>query len=601
MCILILLAFLLPTFKGNSQSNRWQQRIEYQIDVIFDASKHQFNGTQLITYFNNSPDTLDQLFFHLYLNAFQPGSSMDLRSSYLIDPDRRVGTRISKLSPEEIGFQKINFLSVNGKEPNFKVEETILEISLDEPILPNSSVKIELKFSAQVPVQIRRNGRDSREGIAYSMAQWYPKLCEYDYQGWHSNPYIAREFYGVWGDFDVNIKIDSNYFVGATGILKEKKNLQNLTSWYFQADNVHDFVWSADPEYREINFERKDGVVLQFLFQPGERTTENWEKLPSIMDEVFNYANKRFGPYPYKKYSFLQGGDGGMEYPMATLITGERNLNSLVGVAVHELMHSWYQMILGTNESLYAWMDEGFTSYASNEILNHLAELKLIDDETSIFIQESSYTGYLNFTKSGYEEPLSTHADHFSTNAAYGIGSYSKGAVFLHQLEYIIGKDFHAQALLKYYDEWKFKHPNINDFIRVFEKSSRMELDWYKEYFINTTHIIDYGITSADQDGKSTSIKLQRIGKMPMPIDVYIVDIEGNTSIYHIPLELMRGAKGKEFNEFEYKVENDWYWVKMNYDLVVPLEKSKIKSIEIDASRRLADVDRSNNVLVITP
>ena len=128
-----------------------------------------------------------------------------------------------------------------------------------------------------------------------------------------------------------------------------------------------------------------------------------------------------------------------------------------------------------------------------------------------------------------------------------------------------------------------------------------MELDWYKEYFVNTIHTIDYGISSADPIENYTSIKLKRIGKMPMPIDIYVLDIEGNTSIYHIPLELMRGSKKKEFNEFEFKVEKDWYWVKMDYDLVIPLEKSKIKSIEIDASRRLADVDRSNNVLVITP
>ena len=595
-----MLSFFL-SLEAFSQSDRWQQKVEYQIEIDFNVNHHQFEGSEKLNYYNNSPDTLYHLFFHLYLNAFQPGSSMDIRSSYLIDPDRRVGSRISKLTPEEIGYQKVNSILVNGEKVQYHVEETILEIRLDKPILPNSISQIELEFSAQVPIQIRRNGRDSREGIAYSMAQWYPKLCEYDYQGWHANPYIAREFYGVWGNYDVKLKIDSSFKVGATGYLREMKKLDHLQLWHFQADNVHDFVWSADPDYRELIFERKDGTSLQFLFQPGEKTTENWEKLPGIMDKVFEYANNRFGSYPYKKYSFLQGGDGGMEYPMATLITGERNLNSLVGVSVHELMHSWYQMVLATNESLYAWMDEGFTSYATNEIMNHLAEIGLIDEEPSIFVQESSYNSYLNFTKTSYEEPLSTHSDHFSTNAAYGIGSYSKGAVLLHQLEYIIGKSIHAASLLNYFDEWKFKHPNLNDFIRIFEKVSQIELDWYKEYFVNSTHTIDYGIVSVDDSSNSTSIKLKRLGKMPMPIDVYVIDIEGNTTIFNIPLELMRGSKQREFEEYEFQTEKDWYWVNPDYELVIPLQKSKIKSVEIDASKRLADVDRTNNLLVITP
>jgi hypothetical protein len=597
------LFFVLTSFPVYliSQSDRWQQKINYQIDVQFDVTNHQFNGIQQIEYFNQSPDTLHQLFFHLYLNAFQPGSSMDIRSSYLIDPDRRVGNRISRLKTDEIGFQKINSLKINGENNSFHIEETILEINLNKPILPGAKTWIELAFSAQVPLQVRRNGRDSREGIAYSMAQWYPKLCQYDYQGWHANPYIAREFYGIWGDFNVTIQMDSKYMVGATGYLKEKKKNGNLTSWVFSAPNVHDFVWSADPDYREIIFERPDGVMLQFLFKPGEKTTDNWEKLPGIMDKVFDYANRRFGQYPYSKYAFLQGGDGGMEYPMATLITGERNLNSLVGVSVHELMHSWYQMVLASNESLYPWMDEGFTSYASNEIMNYLAENGLIDDEPSLFPQESSYNGYINFTKSGYEEPLITHADHFSTNAAYGIGSYSKGAVFLHQLEYIIGLQNHQIGLLKYYDEWKFKHPNVNDCIRVFEKISNIELDWYKEYFVNSTHTIDYGIQSVEEVNSGTSVKLKRIGKMPMPIDLYIVDIEGNVTIYHIPLELMRGEKKMEFEEFDYRIEKDWYWVNPDYELTIPLPKSKIRYLEIDASLRLADVDRSNNKLLIQP
>jgi hypothetical protein len=609
----LILVSLFTIHNLFAQADRWQQSIEYKMDIDFEVSNHTFEGEQEITYFNNSPDTLHRLYFHLYLNAFQPGSDMDIRSLTIKDPDRRVGDRIQQLKPDEIGYQNIEYFAINGEELAFHIEGTIMEINLKTPILPNSENIIEIKFNAQVPLQVRRNGRDSREGIAYSMAQWYPKLAEYDYQGWHANPYIGREFYGIWGDFDVTITIDKNYILGGTGYLQNPNEVghgyetngfdtsndsNEKLKWHFYAPNVHDFVWSADPDYQHIQYNREDGLEMHFLFEPGERTTENWEMLPPVMDEVFDYVNHRFGPYAYKQYSFLQGGDGGMEYPMATLITGQRSFSSLVGVAVHELMHSWYQMMLGSNESLYPWMDEGFTSYASNEVMNHLKELNLIPGEPSLFPQTSSYNSYINFSKSGYEEPLITHADHFNTNAAYGVGSYSKGAVFMHQLEYIIGKEAHKKALLDYFNTWKFKHPNANDLIRIMEKNSMMELDWYKEYFVHTTHTIDYGIDHVIQtdDLNHTAITLTRIGNMPMPIDLFVTLKDGNVVVYNIPLGIMRGEKPSEWDSLQYEILNDWHWVTPNYELILPYKLEEIQKIEIDPSMRLADVERNNNI-----
>ncbi len=609
---IFILLFFFNVCLLNAQSDRWQQSIKYKIDIDFEVSNHTFVGQQEITYFNNSPDSLHQLFFHLYLNAFQPGSDMDIRSLTIKDPDRRVGERINQLNPDEIGYQNIEYLAINGIETDFHIEGTVMEIHLNNPLLPNSENTINIKFKGQVPIQVRRNGRNSREGIAYSMAQWYPKLAEYDYLGWHANPYIGREFYGIWGDFDVTITIDKNYVLGGTGYLQNPNeighgyennpgnvNIDNeKIKWHFVAPNVHDFVWSADPDYRHIKYLREDGMEMHFLFEPGERTTENWEKLPNVMDQVFEYINKRFGQYAYKQYSFLQGGDGGMEYPMATLITGQRSFSSLVGVAVHELMHSWYQMMLGSNESLYPWMDEGFTSYASNEVMNYLKKQNLIPGDPSLFPQSSSYNSYINFSKSGYEEPLITHADHFSTNAAYGVGSYSKGAVFMHQLEYIIGKNIHEKALLDYFNTWKFKHPNANDLIRIMEKNSMMELDWYKEYFVHSTHSIDYGIEKVSQsiDSNQTEIILSRIGNMPMPIDLFVTLKDGTIAVYNIPLGIMRGEKQNEWDDLNYEILSDWHWVAPNYEMILPFNLDEIQKIEIDPSMRLADTERANNI-----
>ena len=333
-----------------AQPERWQQRVQYKMDIDFDVKKHQFNGNQIIKYTNNSPDTLDRIFYHLYFNAFQPGSMMDVRSRTISDPDPRVDDRIFNLTPEEIGYHKISALSQDGIPLNFEMVETILEVKLAKPILPGKTTSLEMSFSSQVPLQIRRSGRNNAEGIDYSMAQWYPKLCEYDYQGWHANPYIGREFYGVWGDFDVTLHIDAKYMVGGTGYLQNPEQIgkgytQNTVipkpdkngklSWHFIAPNVHDFLWAADPDYTHTSLKRADGLTLHFYYQSNDKTKDNWEALPAIMDKAFDYINKNFGQYDYKQYSFIQGGDGGMEYPMATLITGERNIGSLAGVAVH--------------------------------------------------------------------------------------------------------------------------------------------------------------------------------------------------------------------------------------------------------------------------
>ena len=606
--------FLILIFSGLvtlafGQPERWQQRIYYQMDIDFDVQTHRYEGAQRVVYQNNSPDVLDKVFYHLYFNAFQPNSMMDMRSRTIADPDSRVRDRIFNLKDDEIGYQEIQSLKQNGVPVKFEVVGTILEVILNEPIQPGASTVLDMVFEAQVPLQIRRTGRDNDEGIAYSMAQWYPKMCEYDYQGWHANPYIAREFYGVWGDFDVSISIDQSYTVAASGYLQApetighgyapaaspKPNAAGKLTWRFFAPEVHDFLWAADPDYTHTSLERKDGSVLHFFYQENERTKENWEMLPKIMDAAFDYINANFGQYPYKQYSFIQGGDGGMEYPMATLITGERNLGSLVGVAVHELMHSWYQMILGSNESLYAWMDEGFTSYASNRVMNHLREQGLLPGQVSDNPQRGSYAGYIRFSQSGLEEPLTVHSDHYMTNAAYGVGAYSKGAVFMAQLEYVVGKAAFDKALLAYFNTWKFKHPNSNDVVRVFEKVSGLELDWYREYFVFTTATIDYGIQGVEASDKGTVVRLERVGRMPMPVDVVVTTRDGKKHIYNMPLQMMRGHKPQEVSDATYTVAADWPWTHPTYELVLEEALDQIESVEIDPTQRMADINRENN------
>lgn len=600
----LLLCTLLPAALFG-QHGYWQQHATYQMDVRLDVQTHRFVGRQLLTYTNNSPDTLTRAFYHLYFNAFQPGSMMDVRSRTIADPDRRVSDRIFRLKPEEIGYQKIKSLRQNGKVLTYQELETILEVTLAEPILPGGKAVFEMEFEGQVPLQIRRSGRDSAEGISYSMVQWFPKLCEYDADGWHPNPYIGREFYGVWGDFDVRLTLDRNYVVAATGVLQNPEQIghgydtkgKNLAvpntpelTWHFKAENVHDFAWAADPDYKHVIYQMPNGPELHFFYQPGTQTA-TWEQLPEYTAKAFAYMNQHFGVYPYPVYNVVQGGDGGMEYAMLTLITGNRPLRSLVGVTVHELIHSWYQMVLGFNESLYAWMDEGFTSYASEKVMHHLFD----PDQLFSNLHDGSYRAYRSLVESGNEEPLTTHADHFNTNSAYSIAAYSKGAIFLHQLSYVIGESALKRTMRRFYDTWKFKHPTADHFIRIAEKESGMVLDWYKEYWVNGTKTIDYSIKTVVGDDKQTKVTLERIGLMPMPVELEVQYKNGQKEIFYMPMVLMRGQKTAEQTDVRWSPQPAWPWTDTEYTLNIPAAPAQIERLTIDPSRRMADVQPQNN------
>jgi len=598
------MVLIFPIFLGNAQTDRWQQKVKYEMEVTMDVQENQYHGTQKLYYTNNSPDTLDRAFYHLYYNAFQPNSMMDVRSRTIADPDRRVGNRIFNLSPEETGYLNVKSLTLNGKSTKFTHEETILEVDLPEPIFPGQTVVFDMEFEGQVPLQVRRAGRDNSEGIRYSMAQWYPKMAAYDIRGWHANPYIGREFYGIFGDFDVKITIDKNYTLGGTGYLQNANeighgyeeegvtvplNKRNTLTWHFFAPNVHDFMWAADPNYTHEKIQMDNGPMVHFLYVKSDKTEENWKKLKGYTVDAIQFMSDNFGKYPYEQFSVVQGGDGGMEYPMATLITGHRNLRSLVGVTVHELIHMWYYGVLGFNESSEPWLDEGFTTWATNVVMDAVFE------KDPNFIQEGNYRSYFRLVDSGFEEPLTTHGDHYNRNSAYGAGTYTKGAVFVEQLAYIMGKENFDRAMLRLWNDWKFKQPNGNDVIRIMEKTSGLELDWYLDYFIASTKTIDYGIKNVEAEGEKTKITFERVGQMPMPLDVVVTYQDGSQEMVYLPLVIMRGEKPAEAGLPERVLTEKWPWTNYSKEILLSSPISEIKSVEIDPSRRLADINRDNN------
>lgn len=590
----------------NAQNSYWQQKVKYTMDIDMNVQTNRFTGKQKLEYWNNSPDTLHKVFYHLYWNAFQPGSMMDERSrrqglfeinDTTRDWDSRVKDRILKLKPDEIGYQKVFSLKMNGVEQKFDVNETIMIVHLSKPILPKQKVIFDMDFEAQIPLQIRRSGRDNPvTKVQYSMSQWYPKICAYDRDGWHPTPYVGREFYGTFGQFDVNITINKNYILGGTGYLVNANQIGygyespgikvapvagNKLTWKFTAPDVHDFMWAADTAFTHKTKVIKNGITLHLLYKPVKYKAEDWENILTGAEQLYPFLEKNFGAYPYRQYSFITGGDGGMEYPMATLLAAP-------SAWIHEWLHSWYQGVLGFNESLYHWMDEGFTSYAEN-----LSKSFLKDRFDSVHTQD--YLQYIRFSNSGLEEPSVTHADHFNTNLAYGQASYVKGAIFLEQLGYVIGAQLRDKVLIDFYKSWKFKSPTGKDFVRMAEIVSGTQLDWYYQYWINSTRTIDYSIDSLWEANGKTKIRLRRNGLMPMPVDFLLSFKDGSKELHYVPLDLMYNAKPNEDASVPRVVYKAWPWTNATYIVETNKQFRDIRSAEIDPSQRMADVERRNN------
>ena len=595
--LFIVFCFLHKTQHVEAQRNSggyWQQKVQYYIETEIDVETSRYIGTQEIKYTNNSPERLSRVYFHLYYNAFKPGSEMDVRSRTIADPDSRVLDRIEKLSADDQGFLNVLDLKQDGEILKSSVAGTVLEVELNKAIEPGETTVFKMSFMGQAPLVVRRAGKNSKEGVAFSMAQWYPKMAEYDFEGWHANPYIGREFYGVWGDFDVKIKIDSRYIVGGTGYLQNLENIKitkkankNNNTWHFYAPAVHDFTWAADPEYIHDVFDIKKGPKLNFYYkkQLSKEHLQNWKKLQPITAELMAFFNENIGVYPYDQYSVIQGGDGGMEYGMCTLITGQRPFKSLVGVTAHELAHSWFHFLLATNESKHEWMDEGFTEYFCTE-----AETKIMGINKDEHYKKS-YERYRQLVLSGAEQPLTTHADRYNYNFSYGVAAYVKGSIFLRQLKHIIGEEAFEKTIKTYFDSWSFKHPTPNDFIRCAEKASGSELDWYLTDWTKTTNTIDYGVKAIEKVSKKTTITLERVGLMPFPIDLEVVYKNGRREMYYIPLQIMRVDKPLQKNTIKLK---DWAWANPLYSFDVS-GPEEIASITVDPTNKIADINLTNN------
>ncbi|NAW50648.1 M1 family peptidase [Elizabethkingia argentiflava] len=598
---------------GFSQKGAYyQQKAKYKIDVDIDVNNFTYEGQQDIEYTNNSPDELNVIYMHLYWNAFKSGSMMDQRvRSQAKNGDKRLQkggiSRLANIPPDQEGFQHIHWVTQNGKPVKFEIQETLMKVYLNETIPPGSSTVLSMEWDAHIPMQIRRSGRNNKEGIDLTMTQWYPKISEYDYDGWATFDYIGREFHAPFSDFDVHIKIDKNYIIGAGGQLENPSEVLGYTSsatinadqknkvvWKWTAKNILDFAWAADRDYSVEEFSVLGGPKVYFVYQKSDKT-KYWEEAKSYVTKFFQMMETQFGAYAWPNYTFIQGGDGGMEYGMCSIILGETDsLKNLCDTMFHEGAHSWYQQMLATNESVRPWMDEGFASYAQHYILNQL--FPPLKPEPNPFI--NTLYDYRKFIRTGKEEPASWLGDHHDDGTAYTYASYIKGELFLVQLGYIMGEQNLSKVLKQYYEEWNMKHPTDRDFMHIAQKISGMDLKWFHNYWINTTKTIDYSIKSVKYNIASTTITLVNNGSLPMPIDFNILTKNREILTFHIPLNMMRTPKEKDIYG-SINVMPYWNWTQKEYEITVPYTKSQIQAMGIDFSQRLADVNPEDNIIEV--
>ena len=587
---------------ATAQNGYWQQHVDYTMSIDVDVESFSYSGEQSLIYTNNSPDTLQRVFYHLYYNAFKPGSGLEAASRNAYSDKRNMSKTLLSLDKNDWGDVRVVSLKQDGTLIKHETKETVLEVELITPLLPGESTVLDMSFFVKVPAVVRRAGKNNSDGVAFSMAQWYPKLCEYDDQGWHANPYLGREFYGVWGDFDVTINIDKDYTVAASGYLQNPEKIghgyadldpevmhEEKLSWRFIAPNVHDFSWAADPEYIHDVVPIKDGPVMHFFYKNRPPYLKSWKEFQPFAVKFLRFFSDNIGRYPYEQYSVIMAGDGGMEYAMCTFITGSgyADYRRLLGVTSHEIAHTWFQFLLATNESKHAWMDEGFTSYIDDAALNEALGLN------NVVPNKGAYEGYLAWVATGLEEPLTTHADRYKFSRGYGASSYSKGSVFLSQLGYIIGEKNLYRALQLYFKKWAFKHPRPYDFIRCAERVSGLELDWYLMDWAQTTKQLDYQVNSIVGEGRKTKIVLKREKQMPMPIDVEVLLNDGSSAVYNIPLTMMRGHRPLDGAV----LLESWSWAQPFYVFEVDFPKESIAAVVIDPLNFTADVNRKNNRL----
>lgn len=606
----------------------WQQDVKYKIYAKINEVNNSIEGAEELTYWNNSPDTLRYVYFHLYQNAF-------IKGSYLHSLELANKTKPAMGSKEAAGLGTvINEVKVEGRDAATQLDNTIMKVNLSEPLAPGQKVILKIGFTSYYDDGATRRRMKMYPAwgfMHYNGCQWFPKVAVYDrMHGWDTYQHLNREFYGDFGLYDVTLDFPSNYIVEATGELENRKevlpddlraklDLKNFANkkmneapstiipyvkgqrkeWHFVANNVHDFAFTADPSYR-IGTAYWNGVECVGLAQ--EPHAAGWQNAPEYVAKIIKTFSEGIGMYGYPKIVAADAADG-MEYPMLTLDGGTDP--GYRGLLVHEIAHNWFYGQVGSNETYRAAMDEGFTQFLT------AYGLRKIDGEDLVSIKPKGYRGkfaqpvnvldlrvmnsYTISALRGDELPLNTHSDDFHSSLGHGGGYgtvYYKTATMLYNLEYVLGDSLFDAAMKHYFNQWKFAHPYYEDFRASIINFTKVDLSWFFDQWFETTKPLDYGVCSIKKirGTDSFSVGFHRAGDMQMPIDFTVTGRDGSKQNYYIPNTWFE----KNTTATTLPKWTGWGNLHETYKARI-YAPNGIRSVEIDTTYRLADRNMVDN------
>lgn len=615
--ILLFLSILLSLI-GNGQNTYFQQEVNTEITVLLDDKNNTLIGAEKITYLNNSTSILDSIVIHLWPNAYKNVDTELAKQKY-----ESGSTVIKYASIKERGYiDSLNF-KIDNQKVKWDYYNNHLDIAilyLNKPLKPKQKIVIETPFFVKIP-----SGKFSRLGHigqSYQITQWFPKPAVFDENGWHPLYYLDQgEFYSEFGSYDVKITLPENYVIMATGDLingeKELEFLNNkaqlteqkiknkelptkdslgrkdmsfpkssekFKTVHFRQKNVHDFAWFADKRYHVLSGEvelpkSKRKVKTWALFTNQE--AHLWTKSIEYLNDATKYFSKWVGEYPYNHVTAVDGtisAGGGMEYPNITVIGNSYNAHALETVIIHEVGHNWFYGILGSNERDNAWMDEGMNTYIEIRYMQekynggqfmNISILNLKDKN----VQEATYR--FNASRN-YDQPLKMGSEYF-TEFNYGGMVYAKTGIGLHYLKEYLGEELFDQCMNNYFDKWKFKHPKPKDLEKIFEETSKKNLDWFFDGFINTSQKTDYCFKS-----------LKKINEKD-----YLLKIKNKTG-YNSPVLIQSIKNNKDSNEI---IEEFWIDGFKKDTSIVLSTLNNLDQFAMDINQNTTDFNHYKNTL----
>jgi hypothetical protein len=582
----------------------WQQRADYDLHGTLDTAAKTLHGEMTLRYTNNSPDTLRFVWFQVEQNAFKGGSL----NSFVFPPDSRFGARNF-----EGGDMIDRFTQVTaGKKTPLKsrVEGTVMKVDLVSPLAPGQVATFDVAWHFMIP----EHGADrmGRDGALYELAQWYPRVCVYDdLRGWNTEPYLGQgEFYLEYGDYNLSLTVPAGYIVAATGALQNaaevltpaqvsrlaqasrsdtpvhivtQAELQNgsarprktgTMTWRFSAKNVRDAVWGAAPDFM-WDASSWQGHMAYAFYRPS--AIDTWKDAADMARMSIMEYSERWYPYPYPQITAIEGPISGMEYPMVAMENKSADKYDLYNVVTHEIGHMWFPMIIGSNERMHMWQDEGF-----NTFINYFSEARRYPEKGTYEQRVAENRAMVeNFMQHNVDEPLEVQPDRINPQLL-GENAYVKTAVGLAQLrDEILGPQAFDEAFREYARRWAFKHPGPADFFKTMEDVSGRRLDWFwREWFLENPHF-DIGIDTVAHrqsgDIDSVAIRFRNFAKGVLPIRARFTFSDGSTQDVTYPAEV-------------------WSTNPLYYDRVYEFKGKKLTKVQLDPTNRVVDVDKSNNV-----